>query len=224
LRLMGGGLRGIISASVLKRVEKSIQYQTQDKSRLIGQSFDMIAGTSNGGILATYFAVPSLNGTADGALGFYDKYAKKIFGGEEKTEPWKGFEWARPVIHSTKRLLHVGRRSPGWFGIARRCFEGLPRHSGSGLDEALNETLPSMTFSDHMPGSSGGRNASLFLVSYDVKYRRPVAFVADRDAKKTFFLRQEALSVPFSPPYQPKSASARIFPGDENRYMSVVRR
>ncbi len=110
-------------------------------------------------------------------------------------------------------------------GLALRAAMGSPRHSGSGLDTALNETLPNLTFNElaNWPHSVKGRNPSLFLVSYDVKYRRPVAFVADRDINTTFFLRQEALSVPFSPPFESTPGFApRLFPGDKNRRDSVV--
>eukprot|EP00574_Skeletonema_japonicum_P000151 CAMPEP_0201738218 /NCGR_PEP_ID=MMETSP0593-20130828/44425_1 /ASSEMBLY_ACC=CAM_ASM_000672 /TAXON_ID=267983 /ORGANISM="Skeletonema japonicum, Strain CCMP2506" /LENGTH=713 /DNA_ID=CAMNT_0048232371 /DNA_START=186 /DNA_END=2327 /DNA_ORIENTATION=- len=215
LAIDGGGLRGILSAIILKRVEESIQYQTQDPHRRIGQSFDIIAGTSTGGILATYFSAPKLEGTAAGAVDFYKKNAQKIFG----TPP-------HPFMRKLGKGKWWGIKSPGLLGIAQRAARGLPRHSGSGLDKALSEILLNLSFSElaNSPDSDVGRNPSLFLISYDVKYRRPVAFVADRSTHETFFLPQEPLSVPFSPPFESTSGVARLFPGDKSRCHSVVKR
>ena len=52
LSLDGGGIRGIISAIILKEIERRTQ-------KRIWQLFDLIAGTSTGGFLAMILAMPN---------------------------------------------------------------------------------------------------------------------------------------------------------------------
>jgi uncharacterized protein len=56
LSIDGGGIRGIIPATVLARIE-------QQTGRPIADLFDLIAGTSTGGILALALTCPSEDGT-----------------------------------------------------------------------------------------------------------------------------------------------------------------
>src|ERR1700730_11758858 len=55
LAIDGGGIRGIIPALVLARIEKLTK-------RPIAQLFDLVAGTSTGGILALGLTVPKFPG------------------------------------------------------------------------------------------------------------------------------------------------------------------
>jgi patatin-like phospholipase/acyl hydrolase len=57
LSIDGGGIRGIIPATVLVELEKMIQKQRGDDCK-IGECFDFIAGTSIGGILACLLLMP----------------------------------------------------------------------------------------------------------------------------------------------------------------------
>ena len=58
LSLDGGGLRGIMSAEVLKYVEQKLQDFTGNSDARIADYFDLIAGTSAGGILTALFLFP----------------------------------------------------------------------------------------------------------------------------------------------------------------------
>ncbi len=85
LSIDGGGIRGLIPATILVEVEKMIQAKHGDKRR-IGDSFNMIAGTSTGGILASMFLAPDLPAnpgrarfTAAQALDLYLQHGDKIF-------------------------------------------------------------------------------------------------------------------------------------------------
>lgn len=57
LSIDGGGIRGIIPATVLMWVETMIRARRKDRGR-IGDYFDMIAGTSTGGILTCLYLAP----------------------------------------------------------------------------------------------------------------------------------------------------------------------
>jgi patatin-like phospholipase/acyl hydrolase len=71
LSIDGGGIRGIIPATILVELEKLTQ-------KRISQSFDLIAGTSTGGILASVLS-SNRNYTAKDALNIYMKRGSDIF-------------------------------------------------------------------------------------------------------------------------------------------------
>jgi len=56
LALDGGGIRGIVSVEVLARIEALLREKTGDSSLLLGDWFDLIAGTSTGAITAALLA------------------------------------------------------------------------------------------------------------------------------------------------------------------------
>ena len=84
LSIDGGGIRGIIPAQVLVRLEKKLQVKTGIEDARIADYFDLIAGTSTGGILTCIYLCPDHTGkkpkfTAEQAVEFYCKYGAKIF-------------------------------------------------------------------------------------------------------------------------------------------------
>ncbi len=75
LAIDGGGIRGLIPAIVLAEVE-------QRTGRAIADCFDLIAGTSTGGILACALTRPGRDGslyTAEQLTGLYESEGPKIF-------------------------------------------------------------------------------------------------------------------------------------------------
>jgi uncharacterized protein len=85
LSIDGGGIRGVIPATILLHIEKQIIKLTGNKDAKIGEYFDMIAGTSTGGILASLYLTPSKKEktkakySAAAALGLYAANGDKIF-------------------------------------------------------------------------------------------------------------------------------------------------
>ncbi len=71
LAIDGGGIKGVFPASFLAKVEDAIGDR-------IANYFDLIAGTSTGGIIALGLG---LGLTARDVLGFYEKSGPEIFGG-----------------------------------------------------------------------------------------------------------------------------------------------
>src|SRR5947207_3704233 len=61
LSIDGGGIRGIIPGQVLVALEKKIQQLSGDNSKRIADVFDLIAGTSTGGILTCLYLCPDAN-------------------------------------------------------------------------------------------------------------------------------------------------------------------
>lgn len=85
LSIDGGGIRGIIPAKVLMSLEKKIQQKTGDKYARVGEYFDLVAGTSTGGILACALLIPGRirktkpKYSADGILYKYIEQGPLIF-------------------------------------------------------------------------------------------------------------------------------------------------
>ena len=58
LTLDGGGIRGIISASIVAHLEARLQVAKNDPSARISDFFDLLAGTSAGGVLTSLYLSP----------------------------------------------------------------------------------------------------------------------------------------------------------------------
>jgi patatin-like phospholipase/acyl hydrolase len=85
LSIDGGGIRGIIPATILQYIEQEIGRLTGNKNARIGEYFDLLAGTSTGGILISLYLTPADKGTtkasfnATQALDLYLQHGNKIF-------------------------------------------------------------------------------------------------------------------------------------------------
>jgi patatin-like phospholipase/acyl hydrolase len=86
LSIDGGGIRGIIPAVILEYIEEQLQKKTGDPNTTLADYFDMIAGTSTGGILTCFYLLPppSEQGThskyfAGEATRIYAERGKEIF-------------------------------------------------------------------------------------------------------------------------------------------------
>lgn len=85
LSIDGGGLRGMISAKVLIALENMLKAKIGSPKVRLSDCFDLIAGTSTGGILAAIYLCPSEKNphmakyTAEDALDFYEEYGPLIF-------------------------------------------------------------------------------------------------------------------------------------------------
>ena len=62
LSIDGGGIRGILPATILVYLEKKIQQLQNTPQLKLGDVFDLIAGTSTGGILTALYMTPGENG------------------------------------------------------------------------------------------------------------------------------------------------------------------
>src|SRR5690242_5324708 len=85
LSIDGGGIRGLIPARILTVLEKKLQDAASDPTLRIGDCFDLIAGTSTGGILTCAYLVPEKGNparprySAPDAVDLYLQNAAKIF-------------------------------------------------------------------------------------------------------------------------------------------------
>ena len=58
LSIDGGGIRGIIPGQVLIALEQKLQQLSGDPNKRLADAFDLIAGTSTGGILTCLYLCP----------------------------------------------------------------------------------------------------------------------------------------------------------------------
>jgi uncharacterized protein len=85
LSIDGGGIRGVIPAYALTVLEKKLQEKTGDPNARVADFFDLVAGTSIGGILTAVLLCPDQNNpkrpkfTAQDALNIHFQDGPKIF-------------------------------------------------------------------------------------------------------------------------------------------------
>lgn len=90
LSIDGGGIRGIIPGQILVTLEGKLKELDQNPQARIGDYFDLIAGTSTGGILACLYLTPQHHDTEAprySAQEVVDFYLKR--GGEVFYAPWR---------------------------------------------------------------------------------------------------------------------------------------
>jgi predicted acylesterase/phospholipase RssA len=111
LALDGGGIRGIIPAMVLAELERRTR-------RPIAELFDLIAGTSTGGILALGLVCPGRGGkphhTAQAMVDLYEKDGPKIFA----RGPWHRITAIGNLLEEKYPSLGVDKVLEAHFGEA----------------------------------------------------------------------------------------------------------
>lgn len=85
LSIDGGGIRGIIPAQVVVSIESKLQQKSGNPDARIADYFDLIAGTSVGGILTCIYLCPDAQNSsrprwsAQDAVNFLIKRGREIF-------------------------------------------------------------------------------------------------------------------------------------------------
>ena len=98
LSIDGGGIRGVLPATFLSVLEEKLQETSGNKDLRLADCFDLIAGTSTGGLLTCMYLTPDDNNalvakySARQALEFYFGYGNSAFtpnvqGGFHKYSP-----------------------------------------------------------------------------------------------------------------------------------------
>lgn len=84
LSIDGGGIKGIIPATVLDFLESQLQELDHNEDARLADYFDIIAGSSTGGILTAMISSPNENNrpfsAAKDIVSFYFEHGPKIFG------------------------------------------------------------------------------------------------------------------------------------------------
>lgn len=184
LSLDGGGIRGVMTSRVLVELERL-------SGRPIAGLFDIVAGTSTGGMIALAITKPGGDGkpahTAQEVFDTYVSYGRRIF----PRVVWRPLRMdrlraSRPIV--AQRLG----------ALARPARYGNARYSAAGLHALLDEMLGTTRLAEAM--------ADVIVPSYDWKAGRAVVF-RSRGARNGDLMNptmvQVALATTAAPTYFP---------------------
>lgn len=112
LSIDGGGIRGILPGVILAYIEEQLRKKDGDQARLCDY-FDLLAGTSTGGILTCMYITPGDNCrpkfTAQDAVDLYLKNGREIFSIPlgRRIINWFGLFGARYPAANLEKILHT---------------------------------------------------------------------------------------------------------------------
>lgn len=193
-----GGIKGLIPAVIINHLEILIQKKTGNKNAKIGDYFNMIAGTSTGGILACYYLTPTdskKNKTpkyfASEAINLYSEKAREIF--TPKIE--KSFTKISSIFNKKKGVEDENiPKIISSLNTANNLF--TEEYSETGLEKILLRFLGDTSLSE--------TTKNCLVISYDITNCRPMIF-STNDAKKSshrdFYLRDVARATSAAPTY-----------------------
>ncbi|XP_034569380.1 patatin-like protein 1 [Setaria viridis] len=176
LSIDGGGIRGLIPATILARLEAQLQENDGPDAR-IADYFDVIAGTSTGGLIASMLAAPGKDNrplfAAKDISKFYRENGPKIF-------PQKG-GWVPSLVQEAWNKLRGG-----------------PKYDGKFLHDKIGSLLGDTKAADTL--------SNLVVPAFDVKRMQPIllnSFEAEREAHKNARLADVCIATSAAPTYLP---------------------
>lgn len=107
LALDGGGIRGVISLQILKRIESLLREQTQNPALVLADYFDYVAGTSIGAVIACGIA---LGKSADELKNFYLEGGREMFAAAGFAQRWRHRFTAEKLIERLKHEIGAETR------------------------------------------------------------------------------------------------------------------
>lgn len=194
LSIDGGGIRGVIPATIVEYIEDKLQEFSNNPNARIADYFDMIVGTSTGGILTCFYLVPNhdQNGvtskyTAKQALEFYSKYGYSIFN-KSKRRSWFGL---RSLVNATQYSPKTLEK------IFLEKFGDLKMH------ELLKKSLvTSYCMGTSLEGKNLKGKSAVFFDSFD------------KPSEREFFVRDVVRSTSAAPTYFPPAKVENLANGD----------
>lgn len=188
LSIDGGGIRGIIPAQILVELERKLQAEGDPEAR-IADYFDLIAGTSTGGILTCIYLAPDRTDaprearrprfTAQQAVDLYLEHGDEIFD-----------------VPFRRKVLSLG-------GLRDE------KYPSKGLENALESYLGDLELRDLL--------GPCLITAYDVR-RRETRFFTSHDAhepRRNFLVRDVARATSAAPTFF-EAASVRSSAGFEH--------
>ncbi|XP_030481946.2 patatin-like protein 2 [Cannabis sativa] len=150
LSIDGGGIRGIIPATILAFLESELQKVEEDENARLADYFDVIAGTSTGGLISAMLAAPNHDDDDDD----------------------------RPMFSAKDIIDFYLQHSPLIFPQNHRCsFGGIiqsikslmgPKYDGKYLHKLLKEKLGDLRLHQTL--------TNLIIPTFDIKRLQPTVF------------------------------------------------
>lgn len=164
LSLDGGGMRGLIGATVLEELEFILGEKTGAPVR-VGDFFDVIVGTSTGGLQAVSLM---LGHSAANLSDIYMRHGARIFSNE--TRNCKPQHRAQLEQHCTLDLYNLGGLIYECLPALAHCFLTFPTYDSSGVEQVAREYLGELTTAEPFGGRVFG------MTTYDVLRGTPITF------------------------------------------------
>ncbi|NDJ23281.1 patatin [Nostoc sp. B(2019)] len=166
LSIDGGGIRGIIPALILAEIEKRTQ-------KPISSLFDLIAGTSTGGILALGLTKPHLD------LNVSDSSPIAEYSAEQLAELY--VEYGAEIFYEPF-LEHI-------LGPLEDMFV-QPKYASDGREEIMRKYFGNAPLEKNLK--------EVFVTSYDIEQRIPIFFTNKIEKQQTESKKFRKLSVGFT--------------------------
>ncbi|PIA34133.1 hypothetical protein AQUCO_03800006v1 [Aquilegia coerulea] len=178
LSIDGGGVKGLIPGVMLEYLESQLQELDGEDVRL-ADYFDVVTGTSTGGLIATMITAPNPKNrpfyAAKDIVPFYLEHCPKIFpqknkgirfGGPER-DPRTSMD-AKPAPSSLWPSLIVGL-----LGMAANVMDAVkaingPKYDGKYLRTLLQEFLPETKLNQTL--------TPVIIPTFDIKHLQPIIF------------------------------------------------
>jgi uncharacterized protein len=191
LSLDGGGMRGIIPATVLTYVENQLIKRTGNPNTRLADFFDMIVGTSTGAILGSFYLMPYSNGIRNG----------------QNSEPSSKYPASKALEFYTiegRRIFNDSRKH-NWFGI-RQIFNAV-RFSPENIESIFLREFGDMKLHQLIK--------PCIITTYDIHNQRAFFFNSREDVNKPreFYLRDVVRSTSAAPTYFPPAIIRNIKTG-----------
>lgn len=175
LSIDGGGMRGIIPATVLLYVEKQLQEKTNNPHTRLADYFDLVVGTSTGGILSSFYLTPSLKSNSLGpSTRFSAQQALSFY-----------LEKGNAIFNQSKRF--------DWLGV-RRLFNAA-QYSASTIEKELENIFGKLKMKQLVK--------PCVITTYDMKEKVAVFFNSreGKNKKRDFYLKDVLRSTSAAPTY-----------------------
>ncbi|KAF3683467.1 Patatin-like protein 2 [Capsicum annuum] len=175
LSIDGGGVRGIIPATILSYLESQLQ-ELDGKDARLADYFDVIAGTSTGGLVTAMLTAPDENNrplyAAKDITPFYLEHCPKIF----------------------------PQKNCGWFASIGKMMQALigPKYDGKYLREIVKEKLKNTRLSNTI--------TNVVIPTFDIKKLQPTIFSSYETKRSACYdakLSDICISTSAAPTYLP---------------------
>ncbi|KAI3936436.1 hypothetical protein MKX01_014405 [Papaver californicum] len=197
LSIDGGGVRGLIPATILAFLESELQ-KLDGKEARIADYFDLIAGTSTGSLVTAMLSTPNENNrplyAAKDICPFYFSECPKIFCEEAKVHRQATKRYKFPWSDDPKWLSEVT-----WKKIASTAYVSVKYFMAWLLIVMkINDILGARKLNETL--------TNVLITSFDIKLLHPIifsSFQAKRDATKVVLLSDAVTSSSAAPFYLP---------------------
>lgn len=192
LSIDGGGIRGLIPATVLKFLESELQRIDKDPNARLADYFDYIGGTSTGGLISMMLAGPNKYGrplkSAEEIIQFYKDNGEKIF--TPRTVSWWKFIRELYVFFFGNRTdedldLMASKETSisSLSGFKENILYGLlnSKYSNDHLREAIAEVLKAAGSSELALKQT---LTNVVVPAFDIKDNQPVIFSTHQAQKR----------------------------------------